>query len=606
MAIPRAECAVARESRSVAVRRPGPQAFEIPVDAVGDRGRFTPMCRIGKERLARPRLEQAMAASQLAVSTKSVAAVGEVWHRGLPMAAEWSVADALDRLAPPADEALTGAARARVRAVAAHLPAALTRVIYLESWIGQPRPRLDLIVKLEPRDRDALAELVRSGLAPELRDEPGWAHVARFAQAWAAAPSPLHESIGAAWLEFDLDPRLTPGAALCAPRVFVDFTREAQRWPSVEARLDLAAEALWALSGSRPPRTLESLRACLEHLPGGAHLAYLGVFPRDDQPPIARACVIGLGGNLAAYLGAVGWAGDVDALARGLLDPLARAQGEGAQPVGVLHLDLAPGVCPRIGLEYTFPRPRLPYGLRSEDTFLRQLVARGWCTPRNREALRSWPRRSVELMPHDVWHSRITRRIGHVKLTYAPGEPVCAKAYLRSAFDLLPGGTLFGGRPRQFAPAAAATADRALAPFDGGAPPSAVAGLAPAAPEPRDLPAARPRSFHGIAIALVDRELRRTTGMTMSTAQQEALEQILTRATVDLDFRKALLADPRKAILDGFGVRIPATFRLKFIERSKDVDALIVLPDLQRQDGEIDDDDLEMVAGGTDDPPPPW
>ena len=95
--------------------------------------------------------------------------------------------------------------------------------------------------------------------------------------------------------------------------------------------------------------------------------------------------------------------------------------------------------------------------------------------------------------------------------------------------------------------------------------------------------------------------------MTMSTAQQEALEQILTRAAVDLDFRKALLVDPRKAILDGFGVRIPATFRLKFIERAKDVDALIVLPDFQRQDGELEDDDLEMVAGGTEsDPPPPW
>ena len=95
--------------------------------------------------------------------------------------------------------------------------------------------------------------------------------------------------------------------------------------------------------------------------------------------------------------------------------------------------------------------------------------------------------------------------------------------------------------------------------------------------------------------------------MTMSTAHQEALEQILTRAAVDLDFRKALLHDPRKAILDGLGIRIPASFRMKFIERGKDVDALIVLPDLQRLDGELDDCDLEAVAGGGDgDPPPPW
>jgi len=91
--------------------------------------------------------------------------------------------------------------------------------------------------------------------------------------------------------------------------------------------------------------------------------------------------------------------------------------------------------------------------------------------------------------------------------------------------------------------------------------------------------------------------------MTMSTAQQEALEQILTRAAVDRDFRKALLVDPRKAILDGLGVRIPASFRVKFIERGKDVDALIVLPDLQRQDGELDGCDLEAVAGGGDPDP---
>ena len=66
----------------------------------------------------------------------------------------------------------------------------------------------------------------------------------------------------------------------------------------------------------------------------------------------------------------------------------------------------------------------------------------------------------------------------------------------------------------------------------------------------------------------------------------------------DLDFRKALLVDPRKAILDGLGVHIPASFRVKFIERDKEIDALIVLPDLQRQDGELDDGDLEAVAGG--------
>jgi hypothetical protein len=532
----------------------------------------------------------------------------------VPFEPGWSVADVLDRLAPPADDAMTGAARARLHALAACLPAALTRVVYLESWIGQLRPRLDLIVKIDPRDREALGDLVRFALGPELRGEPGWAHVASFAQAWAVPGSPLHDGLRAAWLEFDLDPRVAPDAALRSPRVFVDFTREAQCRPSVDARLDLAAEVLRALSGSPAPRILESLRACLAHLPGGASLAYLGVLAGDGQP-VVRACAVGLAGNLTAYLGAVGWPGDIDgqgltptvsdagwrrgsidALARSVLGPLARAQGEGAQPVGVLHLDLAPDIRPRIGLEYTFPRPGLSGGLRSADAFLHQLVARGWCTARNRESLRSWPRRSVELMPHDVWHSRVIRQIGHVKITYAPGEPVVAKAYLRATFDLLAGGTLLGGRPRLLG---AAAGDGALAPSDGGAPPSPVPGPGDAAPQPLDRPAVRSRALDGTAVAFPGREPRRVTGMTMSTAHQEALEQILTRAAVDLDFRRALLHDPRKAILDGLGLRIPASFRVKFIERGKDVDALIVLPDLQRPDGELDDCDLEAVAGGS-------
>src|SRR6185369_2332292 len=153
----------------------------------------------------------------------------------------------------------------------------------------------------------------------ELRARPGWAHVASFARAWAVPGSPVHDGIRAAWLEFDLDPRIAPDAALRSPRVFVDFTREAQCRPSIEARLDLASEVLWALSGSREPRILESLRACLAHLPGGASLAYLGVFAGDSQPPVVRACVVGLAGNLTAYLGAVGWRGSIDALARRLL-----------------------------------------------------------------------------------------------------------------------------------------------------------------------------------------------------------------------------------------------------------------------------------------------
>lgn len=88
--------------------------------------------------------------------------------------------------------------------------------------------------------------------------------------------------------------------------------------------------------------------------------------------------------------------------------------------------------------------------------------------------------------------------------------------------------------------------------------------------------------------------------MTMSTAQQQALEKVLSRAAVDAAFRKGLLSAPQQTIFDALGVRVPPTFRLKFIEKDKDVDALVVLPDFHCPDGELSDRELEVVAGGGD------
>ena len=81
---------------------------------------------------------------------------------------------------------------------------------------------------------------------------------------------------------------------------------------------------------------------------------------------------------------------------------------------------------------------------------------------------------------------------------------------------------------------------------------------------------------------------------------QQVLENVLARAAEDLEFRQRLLTEPRRAIEDAFGVAIPADFRLKFVERDADVDALIVLPDLRRasDDDVLSEDELEQVAGG--------
>jgi hypothetical protein len=77
------------------------------------------------------------------------------------------------------------------------------------------------------------------------------------------------------------------------------------------------------------------------------------------------------------------------------------------------------------------------------------------------------------------------------------------------------------------------------------------------------------------------------------------LHQVTVRATTHLEFRHRLLEDPAKAIHDEFGVTIPSGHVLRFLEKPVGVDTLIVLPDFRHPSGELCDDDLDEVAGGT-------
>lgn len=89
--------------------------------------------------------------------------------------------------------------------------------------------------------------------------------------------------------------------------------------------------------------------------------------------------------------------------------------------------------------------------------------------------------------------------------------------------------------------------------------------------------------------------------MPSSSSERAALDSVVARAATDRSFRDRLLAEPRAAIYDAFGIRIPDDFRIRFIERHADVDALIVLPDFQipdRSAAELSDRDLEQVTGG--------
>jgi hypothetical protein len=80
--------------------------------------------------------------------------------------------------------------------------------------------------------------------------------------------------------------------------------------------------------------------------------------------------------------------------------------------------------------------------------------------------------------------------------------------------------------------------------------------------------------------------------------EAELLRTIVARATADAAFRQRVLVDPATAIYDAFGVRVPAGYRIRFIEKASGLEALVTLADIPRDGDELDDDDLDAVAGG--------
>ncbi len=84
----------------------------------------------------------------------------------------------------------------------------------------------------------------------------------------------------------------------------------------------------------------------------------------------------------------------------------------------------------------------------------------------------------------------------------------------------------------------------------------------------------------------------------MPPSNDHLLHDISARATTDLVFRKNLLKNPQAAVYATFGVKFPAGYRIRFIEKPTELDTLVVLPDVCLPGKELDDDDLDAVAGG--------
>jgi Nitrile hydratase, alpha chain len=75
--------------------------------------------------------------------------------------------------------------------------------------------------------------------------------------------------------------------------------------------------------------------------------------------------------------------------------------------------------------------------------------------------------------------------------------------------------------------------------------------------------------------------------------------RLIQRSLEDKDFRQRLLAEPRAAIEQELGGRLPESVEVRVVEESADT-IYLVLPSASPlgQGGELSDQELEQVAGG--------
>lgn len=466
-------------------------------------------------------------------------------------------------------------ARDRLASLAARLPAPLSAHLYLECRLSEEAAHTDLILQVLESGREILARenpvlLVGHG---DASGAGGWDRLERFCRCWGNPSSELFGAVDSLWLEFDDRGAELAVGALPVPGVFLELSRPlrtASADPAEHSRR-LLRHLGTLLNRAPASASSDALARCLRHLPEGARLAYLGSFP--ERGAALRLCLAGLSGaSIPTYLTEVGWAGDPRALWRSL-SPL-----HDAAPVGLLHLDIEDRVLPRVGFEHTFARRPQRNGRIAEQDFLAELVLCGLCTEERRIALESVPGWESAALAHQLWPSVILRRINHVKTVYVAEHLKEAKAYLSLQHAYVARKRSVPHSPRK--------------PGDDHSPPWG----------------------HHRGRRHVARITRSPEGVSMNGPEflrnNALLEAIFEKSKTDGAFRNQLLRAPHSAIHAHFGVRIIDDFRIRFVEKDEDVDALLVLPESGGQERELDDDDLDQVAGGDIGSPPeeysPW
>lgn len=354
----------------------------------------------------------------------------------------YSVAGTIEQLAPRLPVALvTSGAQSRLLRVAASLPAALTNWIYLECRLQHEKPRVDLIVRVDQRGRDILTgDNPVVALDATLHRHPAWRAVHALARAWSDPASTLHRGVERLWLEFDVHPSrgIREPSELPAPGVFIEFAREVYAQHRREDRLGVTMAALRPfMPDGMTPAMARNLRRCWELLPSSAAIPYVGLFPARRSEAV-RVSVAGLSdAELPSYLRALRWPGSHHDLTEAIAAfrpptpvPLPR--------MAIVNLDVDREVGPGVGIEYLLSHASQLRGSILERELLDHLVRGGFCSPAKSDALLAWPATSLHVMPHEIWRSRVCRRVNHLKLSLTESGSPEVKAYLAASHEYQP------------------------------------------------------------------------------------------------------------------------------------------------------------------------
>ena len=82
----------------------------------------------------------------------------------------------------------------------------------------------------------------------------------------------------------------------------------------------------------------------------------------------------------------------------------------------------------------------------------------------------------------------------------------------------------------------------------------------------------------------------------MAQEAQERWNAMLAHSATDYEFRRKLITNPRVAVSEFTGRKVPESFNVTFVEN--DADATIVLPDPIDPEAELSEHELTTVAGG--------